>query len=258
MTLLAGAAAAVAYLLLGWRPGRGRPRTEPAPGRAGLGVAAGAVAALVILPVDARVVAWAGIAASMVVGGALVRRRQLRHRAVAEARGRVLETCELLSAELRAGQPPGVALRLAAAEWPALTPVVEAFELGADVPDRWRLLAEQLVGARELRILAAAWQVAYRTGHGLAAAVELVAADLRAARATDRVIESELASARATARLVAVLPLLALLMGQGAGGDPWRFLLLTSPGLLCLAAGIALMVAGLWWIESIAAGVWQG
>ena len=101
-------------------------------------------------------------------------------------------------------------------------------------------------------MVAAAWQVAHRSGHGLAHAVSRVAGRIRAQRQTQRVVASELASARATARLVAVLPVVALAMGSGAGGSPWAFLLETPVGWVCLAAGLAFGVLGLWWIEAIA------
>ena len=170
---------------------------------------------------------------------------------------RVREACEHLAAELAAGQPSGAALDRVAQGWPALAPVAEAHRVGADVPEALRVAAA-LPGAADLRLLAAAWQVAHRTGQGLASAVDRVAGDLVAARRTQRVVEGELASARATARLVAGLPLLAWAMGSGAGGDPLAFLLGTPLGWGCLALGTAFGLAGLWWIEAIARDVAGG
>ena len=54
------------------------------------------------------------------------------------------------------------------------------------------------------------------------------------------------------------LPVVALLMGSGAGAAPWRFLLATPPGVVCLGLGLACGLVGLAWIERLAGAVEAG
>lgn len=197
---------------------------------------------------------WGAVAGAVVLAGRqLWRMRRRRQQAIATAE-QVLEACELLAAEVSAGQPPDRALGRAAETWPVLRPVAEAAVLGGDLPATLRRLGEQ-PGAGELRLVGAAWEVAHRSGSGLADALHRVCATVRADRATRRVVESELASARATARLIAALPVVVLLLGSGGEGSTWGFLTGTPIGGLCLVAGLGLGLLGLWWIERIAAGV---
>ncbi len=253
MIVVATVCFVAAVLLL--QPWRGRWRSGASPGR---GRAPLVLAGLILLVATAALAGQALVVAAVVAAAALAGHRLVdvrrRRRAATEAASRVMETCEQLAAELTAGRPPGVALARAADDWPPLAPVAEAFRIGADVPQAFRDVAKA-PGAADLAYVGAAWQVAQGAGHGLADAVDRVAADLRAAQATRRIVAGELASARATARLVAALPVLALAMGSGTGGDPWGFLFGHPLGLACLAGGLCFGFAGLWWIEAIARDV---
>ena len=253
MALAAGSAATAVALLMPAPPTMPGVASALLPGRR-LTVLVGA-SALPWLPWLPAGWLAPGLIGAVAVGVAwLLWLRRRERRAAAATSRRVLDTCEQLASELASGQPPGTALSRAADDWPALGPAAEAFRVGSDVPAALRSIATR-PGAEDLRLLAAAWQVAHRTGQGLADAVDRVARELVATRSTRRVVDGELASARATARLVALLPVAALAMGSGVGGDPVGFLLGTPPGWLCLGTGLGLGLAGLWWIESLARAV---
>lgn len=256
MSVLAAllAAGAVWCLLAPPVPAPGPESRRRMPGGA-FGVAAlggGVVVVVVLLDGKRLVLGLIGVAVAAAVTRAVRRRAAAR---VAEHRAElVLACCDSLASDLGAGQPPLLALRRAAADWPEFAPVAAAGAIDADVPDAFRGLSV-LPGAGQLRQLGAAWQVADRTGAGLADAIGRTAEDIRARRRTQRLVRGELSSAEATSRMLAVLPVGVLLMGSGVGGDPFHFLLETPAGLACLAAGLLLSWLGMVWLEHIAEGV---
>lgn len=243
------AAAATLWLLQAPRAAVGGGRRPRVP----LGWAFAPLAGIALVD-QPRLLVLAAIGAAVLVAA---RRLLLRRRVLAEAartRAQAVEACTSIVAELGVGCSPLEALEHAARDWPVLDVAVHIGRSGGSVPHALRD-ASSGPGAADLRIIAAAWQIAHRTGHGLADALERVVAELRAAERTRRIVTGELASARATARLVAALPVAALAMGSGAGASPLGFLLTEPLGLACLAGGLAFGLAGLLWIEAIAASV---
>lgn len=156
----------------------------------------------------------------------------------------------MLAEELRAGRDPGSALRCAAEVCAELGPVVQAYDLGADVPHALRRS-----GVPSLARVAGAWHVSHTSGRGLSETLRAVSDDLRREQATRRVVAAELASARATARLLVGLPAVALAVGTVGGAAPWRFFVSGPVGMGCALVGVGLLVAGLGWIERIADSV---
>lgn len=199
----------------------------------------------------AVVAACSGTAVVRMVAGAR------RTAEAARRRESVVAFCEALVGELRAGQPVLLALERSAAVWPEMGPVLSAARLDADIPTSLRRLARS-PGADALSHLAGAWQLCATTGGGLAVAAGHVLESARADAAALRQVEAEVSSARATARLVAALPVVVLIAGQGLGARPWSFLLGHPLGVVCLAGGAALVLTGLAWIDRIAASAATG
>lgn len=224
-----------------------RPR-RTGPGRWVPAVAAVCAAPwLVTSPVTALLLATLG---GVSVQGWGLAARARAGRAAAALSAEVAVGVELLAAELRTGVVPAAALRSAADDLPLLAPAAEVSRRGGDVPAALDAAAAA-PGAADLVHLAAAWRVAERSGAPVAQVLDHVVEALRADQDLAREVRAECAAARATARVLAILPLLGLGLGSGLGGDPVHVLTATLPGVVCLAAGSALALAGLAWVDRI-------
>lgn len=101
--------------------------------------------------------------------------------------------------------------------------------------------------------LAAAWLVATGAGAPLAGCLQDFAGSLRGLAQTSRDLRTALAGPVATARMVLVLPLVGVLFGIVLGFNTIGTLLGTPGGLVCLAAGTALLLAARWWNRRLVA-----
>ncbi|WUT80323.1 type II secretion system F family protein [Streptomyces sp. NBC_00669] len=256
----------------GWRDrrpgGRGDPGSDAGRRAAGtvgarqsgsgpewLCLPAGAVLAAITWSVVPMV---AGMVAMPLVRGAL---RGRAERAAAERTAAAVSAlCGTLAGDLRAGRPPHAALADAvqSAGWPGSPELgrisgllLSAARFGGDVPRALRTAARVGPGAQGLAAVAACWQVAVDGGAGLAAALDRVAAALRAEADQREDLRAQLAGPRSTAVLLALLPVFGLVLGTAMGADPAGVLLHTPAGLACLVAGAFLEWAGLAWTAHI-------
>ena len=265
-------------------PARGRPEIRPAGhswagfgwagfgwagfGWAGLGWAGRRpplpLLAVLAVPVGLAAAGPGGAVATLLVLGVAVR----AHRAARATRERAATTRALaealgsFAAELRAGAPPAAAARAAARDGdPRCTRILALVEatdrLGGDVPAAVRSAAAALDRRTgdDLRRFAAAWALADRHGIGLAGPVAAVAVDLRARSRFAGRLSAQVAGPRATAVVLAVLPVLGVVLGEGIGARPWAVLSGSGAGQVLLVVGVALVAAGVEWTERIVAGV---
>jgi len=259
----AGAAVAAAWVAVSGRSTAARrlAAREPLAGRRGeliarrwpLPLLAGAAAFLLLGPVAAVLAAATALAGRRALRE--VRTAAERDRAAAAAAG----ACAVLAAELRAGRPQETALLLAAEDLPpplaeSIRRAVVLARLGGDVSASLRSAGAPPASAAAallLRQLATCWQVAGRTGAGLAGVVDALATDLRARERLRLETNAALAGSRTTAWLLAGLPVVGIAMAAGFGAAPATVLLRTPSGLGCLFAGIALDVAGVAWTRRL-------
>jgi tight adherence protein B len=258
----AGLAAAAAWLVAGARPAARRlvPRHHArrgllqaftsVRGRAVAGIGSAVALAAVTGPVPGVVAALTGFALSRRVAAAR-RRRMARAARVAD-----LSALRAFAAELASGLPPADALRMAVGPDESQDGLRRRMLSAAAADRAGGEAAEALRGdappGSPAAALAAAWSVCQLSGTSLAGPVKRLAEGAAADLRLEREADAALASARASARLLAVLPLAGVLLGQLSGTGSVRVLLTTGVGQACLVVGTVLDLAGLAWLDRLA------
>lgn len=266
--MVAAACAMALAVLLGWEMADKRlrrrlaarpPSTEAeARGRGGVATPAGLAAVCLAACAGAgmvgghRGVALALAASVAGTAGMILRGRGRRRRREEDARASVARATEVLAGMLRVGSVPAVALAAAAQEHPVLAEAGASQGVGGDVVGSLRRAAES-PGREGLVELAAAWEVAQRTGASLCDTIEAVASELRRRQEAASTVRVELAATRAAGKVLVGLPAVGVLLGYGLGGDPVKFLTSNLLGEACLVLATVLSSAGLLWTDTLAA-----
>ncbi len=153
-----------------------------------------------------------------------------------------------LAGELRGGSDALRAIQVCTRRHGVAPRAARAAALGGDVP---AALREDAAGAPVLSSIAAAWSISQQTGSGLAEVLENLADGYRRTVEVRRALAVELAGPRATARLMSLLPAIGVGFAMMLGADPLRWFITSLTGTVCLLAGIALNVAGFWWLHAL-------
>jgi tight adherence protein B len=144
-------------------------------------------------------------------------------------------------------EPPGGA----AIAWSAAGTAESLARPGESALDSLTRLRLHRGASPALQSLHAAWSLCDEVGAPLAPVLTTVADAIRQDADVEADIDAALAAPRATARLLAVLPLAGLALGELIGAHPVHVLLHTGLGRLCAVAGLLLAVAGQWWTSRL-------
>jgi tight adherence protein B len=201
-----------------------------------------------------------GVAVTIAVGGTTIRalwRSHQRTTSQLAAVDAMADGVHGLVAELRSGAHPVAAAESAAkdAREPAravLTAIAATARLGGDLTVSMPTFATDSPAlAPALRPLAHAWSLAQRHGLPLAEVLDAVRRDVAGRVRFAHRVRATMAGPRASGTVLAVLPLLGVVLGEGMGAHPAQVLLTTPLGQTLLAAGTTLISAGLYWITHL-------
>ncbi len=152
-----------------------------------------------------------------------------------------------LAVLLQAGVPPARAWRhLADAGDAAAVAVCRGCDQGLPLPAAIAAVGDSWTA------LARAWSVATVVGAPLADTLRGLAASLRDVRETGDQVRIALAEPMATAKLLGWLPLVAVALGAALGFDTVSTLFLHPAGVVCLVAGVGLLVVSWRWTTTLA------
>jgi tight adherence protein B len=160
------------------------------------------------------------------------------------------------AAALRSGDNVGAALERVAAATDAplgaeLRSVSRAIALGEPIAGALRAWARGRGASPDVQLVATALTIGARAGGELARAVDGVAATLRERHELRREVHALATQARASAGVLAVAPLVFTALVASIEPRAALFLVTEPMGLLCLAGGAALEVAGTVWMARI-------
>jgi tight adherence protein B len=157
----------------------------------------------------------------------------------------VLRLVDDVATQVRAGAAPGRA-------WTVAMSAMDAMAMPGEAPHECLDRLAAVPGAPpELLALRAAWALCEDVGAPLADVLVAVADATRQDAEVQADIESALAAPRSTARLLVLLPVAGLALGQLVGAHPLQVLLHSSMGRLCALGGLGLGLAGRWWTRRL-------
>lgn len=221
-----------------------------------------AVASVVTLVIGGGVVAGlfgvavaVGLLGIVVASGSVVARRR-SDLLVDRALPSLLES---VARSLRSGATLPAALNEARPSMPApmaadLATIDGASSLGQPLVDALSQWSDRRP-SRDVALAAAALAFTDDYGAAQARAMDGLAASFRARRQVEREITALASQAQVSAAVMSALPAGFVLVGLAAGSSSSAFLVGTTAGQFCLAVGVILDGAGLWWMRRIAAGV---